>query len=116
MPVVLLNIFVSSMDCGIERTLSKFANTKLFGAADMLKGKGDIQRDLDRLGRCICANLMKFHKAKGKVLQLGQVNPKHRYKLGREKIESSPEGRDLGVDMAQQCELIPFNSNYSMIL
>ncbi|TRZ12886.1 hypothetical protein HGM15179_014222 [Zosterops borbonicus] len=74
----------SNMDCGIECTHSEFANTNLCGAAGMLKGKGGIQRDLDRLGKCLFANLMKFHKAKCKTLQLGQGNPKHRLKLGRE--------------------------------
>jgi len=89
--LVLFNIFVSNMGSGIECILNKFADyTKLCGVVDMLEGRDAIQRDPDRLERQACANLMKFNKAKCKVLHLGQGNPKHKKRLGREQIESSP--------------------------
>ncbi|PKU43629.1 hypothetical protein llap_6061 [Limosa lapponica baueri] len=52
---------------------------------------------LDRLERSDRANLMKFNQAKCKVLHLDHSNPKHKYRLGREWIEISPEEKDLGV-------------------
>ncbi|PKU40930.1 rna-directed dna polymerase from mobile element jockey- hypothetical protein [Limosa lapponica baueri] len=95
--LALFNIFVSDMDSRIECTLRKFAeDTKMCGAVDTLDGRDAIQRNLDRLERWACANLVKFNQAKCKVLHLGQGNPKHKYRQGGEWIESSPEEKDLG--------------------
>ncbi|GAB0176530.1 cAMP-dependent protein kinase inhibitor alpha [Grus japonensis] len=96
---IVFNILINAIDSGLECTLSKFAdNIKLCGVVDTLEGRDTIQRDLNRLERWARANLMKFHKAKCKVLHVGRDNPKHDYRLGNgEWIESSPEEKDLGV-------------------
>ncbi|GAB0179798.1 hypothetical protein GRJ2_000445100 [Grus japonensis] len=58
-------------DSGIECTLSNFANdTKMSGEVDLLEMSDVIQKDLERLEAHV--NLMKFNKAKCKVLHLGQ--------------------------------------------
>ncbi|KAJ7413829.1 rna-directed dna polymerase from mobile element jockey-like [Willisornis vidua] len=56
-----------------------------------------MQSHLDRLERGVHVNLMKFNKVKCKILHLGQDNPKHRYKVGREWIDSSSGKKDLGI-------------------
>ena len=116
--LALFNTFFSDTDSGIKCTLSMFAdNTNLCGVADTLEGRDAVQRNLDRLERWACVNFSKFIKAKYKVPHMGIANPKHKYRLGREWIESSPEEQDLGVsvgqklNMTQQCVLAAQKAN-----
>ncbi|GAB0188312.1 cAMP-dependent protein kinase inhibitor alpha [Grus japonensis] len=94
------------MHSGIQYTLRKFVDdTKLSGVIDILEGMDAIQRYFDRLERWAYVNLMKFSKARSKVLHLCQGNPKHGYRLGNEWIENGPVEKDWRVSVGEKLKI-----------
>jgi len=72
---VLFNILVNVIDSRNERALSKCADdSKLSGAVDTPEGQDALQRDLEKLGKWTCVNLMRFNKAKSRVLPIPCYN------------------------------------------
>lgn len=81
---------------GAECTIGNFADeTKLGGAIGCLKRPDALQRDIGRLTYWTMINEIKVNKSKCRILHLGWSSTRYNYKLGEEKLKSSPVGRKI---------------------
>ncbi|PKU38489.1 rna-directed dna polymerase from mobile element jockey-like [Limosa lapponica baueri] len=112
---VLFHIFINDTDSGIKGILSRFADDrKLSGAVDTPEGWDAIQRDPDRLEKRACVNLMRFNKAKCRVLHLDWGNLHCQYRLGMKGCRAALLRRTWGyekLNMSWQCALTAQKAN-----
>jgi len=108
---VLFNIFINDTDSGIKYNLSKSAdNTKLSGAVDTTPFKGT----WTNLKSWNHKNLMRFSKAKCKVLCSSQGGFRYAYRLREELIENSSVEKDLEVLVNRRAGHEPALCTYSL--
>jgi len=72
---------------------------------DTPEGRNVIQRDPHRLEEWAHANIMKFSKAKCKVVHLSWGDSQYQYRLGDEWIESSPAEKDLEIVVDEKLDM-----------
>jgi len=56
-------------------------DTKMNSVVNTPEGWDAIQRDLDKLEKWACVNLVRFNKAKYRFLHLSRGNPQSQYRL-----------------------------------
>lgn len=91
-------IFVNDIDDKIECILRRSAvDIKLSGAIDKVEERDAIQRDMDKLKKWANVNLVRFNKAKCKVLHFSGVKLRCVYRLGGELLDSNPTKKCSGL-------------------
>lgn len=80
--LVVVNIFISYIECGIEYTLRRFADgTKLNSIVETIEGKNAIQCKLHMLEKWVYMKLMRFNKSKCKLLYMDHGKLRYVYRL-----------------------------------
>ena len=91
-------MYINDLDIDLSSTVSKFADdTKLIKPIENQNDFEDLQADLCKLDEWSTRWQMSCNASKCVVLHFGFNNPRHKYHINNEEIQSSEEVKDLGV-------------------
>jgi len=90
---------------GCESAKQKFQPYSFLSSPPQTSTRCLKEGNFDSVKKWAHGNLIKFNKAKCKVLHLGQIGPQYQYRMGDEWIGGSPVEKDFQVQMDEKLDM-----------
>jgi len=95
---ILFLIYINDLDESLFGDILKFADdTKIFSEVEKDADRQRLQDDINSLEIWSCKWQMEFNTTKCKVMHVGRTNPKFQYVMNSQVLESTVQGKDLGM-------------------